>query len=201
MRITTASRFASRIVCRVLATLLLIATTIILLTSGTQGSTNVGVKAGLITDASVDFTGKNESTGSFDLETGQSWSVQASVELPLYSSFRSILALDYHRLGDLGKSEMILQGSFGIRYHWETRSQRFAVRPGAAVGYGYLGETSVTGSGNLILLNLSTEFIIFSESGTGFVIETAGLWSLTGGNDDYDIEAGPMFLVRAGLRF
>ena len=164
-------------------------------------TSNVGVKAGFVSDATLDFDNKTTASNTFELETSQSWSVQGFLELPLRGNFHSVLALDYNNLGNIGKSEMLLVGSCGARYNWEMNSDRFAIRPGVALGYGYLGDTHVSDAANLLMLNLSSEFVIFSMSGTGFIFETGLLWALTGGNGDYDIDGGPLLQVRGGLRF
>ena len=181
----------------------LCATVILLLCVGQSRAvtSNVGIKAGVVTDATLNFADKTTSSNTFELETNQSWTVQGFVELPLRGNFHSILSLDYNNLGDLGKSEMLLTGSYGVRYHWEMNNARFAIRPGIALGYGYLGDTHVSDAASLLMLNLSSEFVIFSMSGTGFIFETGLLWALTGGNDAYDIDGGPLLQVRGGLRF
>ena len=164
-------------------------------------SSNVGVKAGFVADATLDFADKKTTSNTFELETNQSWSVQGFVELPLHGDFHSILALDYNNLGDIGKSEMLLVASYGVRYNWETNHERFAIRPGLALGYGYLGDTHVSDAAGLLTLNLSSEFVIYSTAGTGFMFETGLLWALTGGNESYDIDGGPLLQIRGGLRF
>ena len=163
--------------------------------------TNFGIKAGVMTDATLDFKAKNTQNTNFELDTQQSYSLGAFVQMPLYNRFKTILSLDYHRLGDVGKSEVILAAQAGARYDYETAHGRFAIRPGIAFGYGYMGDTRDSEEGNLILMNISNEFIVYAESGLGFILEIGGLWNLSGSNDDYDIEGGPTMLVRGGLMF
>ncbi|MBD3258096.1 hypothetical protein GF377_06650 [candidate division GN15 bacterium] len=189
----------SRILFRALCGML-----VVLLAGGSAAAfdTNIGVKAGVITDATFDFEPTSSDDTAFELDSQQSWSAQAFVEGPLYGNFRSVLSLDYHRLGNVGKSEMILQAGLGARYNFTLdRANRYAVGPGVSVGYGYLGDTRISDAGNLIMLTVSSEFVIFSEARTGFMFELAGLWALSGTADDFDVDGGPMLLVRGGLYF
>jgi hypothetical protein len=160
-----------------------------------------GIKGGFIMGGTAEGVLASTGQRSFKVTSDDSYSVEAFFEHDLFRMIRATLALDMHDLKFGDSAESVLDVSAGLKATFFTSDRRIAFRPGVLVGKAWLTEIGFVSESTYLTVKAFGEFVIYTERHVGFLIDICQLWAPSGGNDRYDITAGPMTLLRAGLVF
>ncbi len=160
-------------------------------------NTVIGVKGGLITGGEFwveDYP--------YDMESDMSFSFGSYLDHKLGEKITGGLYLDAHNLAVYEESSLLLDMGITIKALLGGKSSNLTFKPGIGFGYGMLGEIEglVDGS-NYFLLRGGCDVVVSTSSSLSWLGEVTIMGAAVGGNDDFDMGFGPMFLIRGGLAF
>jgi len=160
-------------------------------------STVIGVKGGLITGGEFwveDYP--------YDMETDMSFSFGSFLDHKLGEKITGGLYLDAHNLAVYEESSLLLDMGITIKAMLGGRGSNLLFKPGIGFGYGMLGEIEGLADGsNYFMLRGGCDVVVSTSSSLSWLGEVAIMGAAAGGNDDFDMGFGPMFLIRGGLVF
>jgi hypothetical protein len=159
----------------------------------------IGFLNGMTIDAHATDTAYYDA--SIDSDMGLS--VGFSLDQAVYRSFWVGLTIDLLQVrkgfgfGDY--SAKALNPALRFSLHLRAAGSRWSFRPGVACGVALLEEIYSFKSSQYLTLRPFLQAVCHVSPKTGILFELNEFQTLQGGNDDYDIEAGPTFGLRIGL--
>jgi len=155
-----------------------------------------GIKAGLLSPGDYRIDG-------FDWETEAQYSFEIFMDFPVISRLYAGAAIDIHevRVRSVEESKPLLDFSLAVKYRLPATNGSLIFSPGASGGYSFLQEYMNYKDIRMWTVKLFMEFIWKFGDKVGLLVEMGPAWAPSGGNDDHDITAGPMFLLRGGIVF
>lgn len=166
-------------------------------TADTNWTILFGIKGGIITPGTVYLN------DNFEIDTDLSYSVGGFLDYRLAPKLTGGLAIDFNNISLFEVSNTLLDMGFTLKALVGSNTGRITFKPGIGFGFG-LGISSdledVEGS-KYFTGRAITEVAIALRGKTSLLIEGNLYFSPAGGNDEYDITFGPMFLIRGGFAF
>lgn len=170
---------------------------------GKKARGEFGVMLGYLGGMTIETHAKDTaySDGSIDSDMGLSAGV--SFDQHLYRSFWAGLTIDLFQVRKeiwvVGISARALNPSLRLSFHLQQAGSHLSFRPGVACGVALLEEVLDYKASQYVTLRPFLQTVCHLTSQTGLLIETSMFQTLQGGNNDYDIDAGPSFGLRIGL--
>lgn len=167
---------------------------------GFKNKTTVfGLKGGLITSGTV-YVGNGV---DFDFETDGSYSFGGFLDYKLAPKFLGGLTVDIHNISAFDESKTMLNLGATLKAMIYSETSNVMFRPGISLGYGSLGAIEAVGVESSQYFNVGgfVEVVYSMPGGLSWLGEAAIYAGPSGGNSDYTITFGPMFLIRGGVAF
>ncbi len=170
---------------------------------GKQARGEFAVMFGFLDGMTIDARAKD--TGFYDasIDSDMGWSAGASFDQGVFRSIWLGLTIDVFQLrkeilgGDITAKS--INPALRLSVHYQPKGSQWSLRPGVACGAALLEEVFRYKASQYVTLRPFLQVVCRLTPRTGFLIETNMLKTLRGGNDNYDIKAGPSFGVRIGL--
>jgi hypothetical protein len=173
-------------------------------TEGYKPRGEVGVMFGFLNGMKFDAHPKDpaDSTRLVDTDTGLSGGI--SFDRVLYRSCWLGLTIDLFQVRkDATVSQDItakaMNASLRLSFHYRPAESQWSFRPGVACGIALVGEFLDFKAGQYLTLRPFFQTVCHLSNRTAFLMEVSMFQTLQGGNDDYDIDAGPAWGFRVGL--
>jgi hypothetical protein len=163
------------------------------------GPGGFGMKVGHIGQGNVVYQRTEAGSVSDTAETDGNLSGGVFFEKSIVGGLRAVVTIDIHKIKLYGPSALALDGGVGLRYSWINPTGLIGLRPGVTVGYAVLPEVWQFRSSKYVTIKPQFEVVFYSEHGTGMLVEVGALYLISGGNNQYDISAGPMIMFRMGM--
>jgi len=160
----------------------------------TAKNTVYGLKAGLI-------TGGEFWIGGADPGTSASFSFGGFMDYKLGEKITGGLALEFHNMTNEDDGNILIDIGITLKAQIAKPSSKFIFRPGIGLAYGILGELGPAEGSNYFVLKGGSDMIIKSSNNFNWLVDVQIIGAPTGGNDDYEMTFGPMFLLRGGVVF
>jgi len=170
---------------------------------GKKARGEFGVMIGFLDGMEIDAHAKDSaySDGSIDSDMGLSCGV--SLDQGLYRSLWVGLTIDLFLVRKdiwvVQYSARALNPSLRLSLHLRQAGSRWSFRPGVACGVALVEEILSYKASQYVTLRPFLQTVYHITPQTGLLIEGCIFTTLQGGNNDYDIEAGPSFGARIGL--
>ena len=170
---------------------------------GKKATGEFGVMIGFLDGMTINAYAKDStnSDGSIDSDMGLSGGI--SFDQAVYRSFWAGLTIDVFQvrkeIAFLEVSARTLNPALRLSFHIRSAGSNWSVRPGIACGVALLEEVSGYKASQYVTLRPFLQTVCYLTPETGFLIEASVFQTLQGGNDDFDIDAGPSFGLRVGL--
>jgi hypothetical protein len=160
-----------------------------------EKTTIIGLKGGLITSGTV-------SAEDVEFDTDLSYSLGAFGDYQLAPKFSGGIAVDLHNISVSDESKMLLNFGVTLKAMISGENSSMAFRPGLLIGYARLPEIEGrTKSSQYFTVGGLVEIAFSTQNSVSFFTE-AGIYAApSGGNSEFDITFGPMFLLRGGVYF
>ncbi len=162
-------------------------------------STVFGLKAGFITSGTV-YVGNGV---DFDFETDGSYSLGGFLDYKLGPKFLGGLTVDIHNISAFDESETLLNLGVTRTALIYSETSKLTFRPGISLGYGSVGGIEGAGveSSQYFTVGGLVEVVYSMPGGLSWLGEVAIYAGPSGGNSDFSITYGPLFLIRGGIAF
>ena len=154
----------------------------------------VGLKAGFLHRAK--FT-----VNKTEYESKMGLSVGVFFDVPAYSLTMLSVAADFRDIQILDHRQWMLDLSVGLKPTIYNERSQLAVKPGVAVGFGYLADIGWLGSTTYLTLKASTEVLFLVSRKYAYVAEFVVFSAPSGGNSQYEISTSPTVSVRVGVMY
>ena len=154
----------------------------------------VGLKAGFLHKAT--FTVNDT---AYDSRMGLN--VGVFFDVPLYSLTMVSIAADFRDIQILDHRQWMLDLSLGLKPTIYKERSRLAVKPGVAVGFGYLADIAWLSSTTYLTLKASTEVLFLVSRKYAYVAEFAVFAAPVGGNKELEISTSPTVSIRVGIMY
>ena len=166
--------------------------------NGFRNKTTVfGIKGGLITSGTVYVE------DIFDFNTDGSYSLGGFLDYKLGPKFLGGLAVDIHNISAFDESETLLNLGVTLKAMIYSETSSVTFRPGISLGYGSVGGIEGAGveSSQYFTVGGLVEVVYSMPGGLSWLGEVAIYAGPSGGNSDFSITYGPLFLIRGGIAF
>ena len=152
----------------------------------------VGIKGGILSGT--------ETRGDLRLRTSWDKSLEVFFEFPIVKRTAIQFAFDFHNFHVNRVDNWMIDVNLALKPTFRLKRANVNVKPGAAVGYGYVGIfTSYFEATRYLTVRGFVEADFIIDPKKAWLIEFSTLFTPTGGNDEYDLRVGPVFMLRFGL--
>ncbi len=153
----------------------------------------VGVKLGILSEGAF--------KADYRRETDLAVSGEIFADLPLFHRVYFMVAFDFHKV-ELGQHEQfMLDGAAGLKTVIVHRRLNMEFKPWVTVGMGHLNKINYYGTTDHLTIKLGFETHFGVSRKMSWLAELTTLYSPSGGNNEYNVTLGPMFMLRFGLAF
>ncbi|HUV31030.1 MAG TPA: hypothetical protein VMY05_08090 [Acidobacteriota bacterium] len=161
-----------------------------------------GLKVGWLAPGTVKIDGVEH-------ETRGTYSFGAFFDFPMGRGFHYGFAVDFHHMswdihvgpGACVSGNTLIDISAGLKMLLAPAGGRVALRPGVAVGFGFVRNPERLTGSNYLAIRAGMELLVAPDSRLGLLSEVAVWYTPTGSNGEVDIIIGPLLLIRAGIVF
>ncbi|MDH4157284.1 MAG: hypothetical protein OEW00_08425 [candidate division Zixibacteria bacterium] len=154
----------------------------------------VGLKAGFLHKATFTVN-KTEYDSKMGLNVG------VFFDVPAYSLTMVSVAADFRDIQILDHRQWMLDLSIGLKPTIYKEKSRLAVKPGVAVGFGYLPDIAWLSSTTYLTLKASTEVLFLVTRKYAYVAEFMVFSAPVGGNRQLEISTSPTISLRLGVMY
>jgi hypothetical protein len=160
-----------------------------------------GIKAGLVSQTTISFSGH---------QYGSKFAMSGGIffEFPLSDRFMLGLSGDLHNviMNQIEDNEPFLDVSVGPKYLAVVESANIAVKPGAAIGFGYLGPMGPKFARKIartsyMTWRISSEVLFLSQRQHAYLTELVLMGTAFGRNSEVEVTTNPTFLIRFGIMY
>jgi hypothetical protein len=163
------------------------------------GAGEFGIKFGILGEGDVEYREQGSHASPETMTTESSYSGGAFFSQRLYRRLHWTVGLDIHYMRDRFSGQAGLDAAAGLKYRWVDPSGSVSVRPAALLGFGIIPDVWRFKSSQYMTFKIMLELAFLTKKGTGLLIEVGRLRTFSGSDGTYDIEAGPMTLIRGGV--
>lgn len=160
---------------------------------GRQTRADLSIKAGLISGMDM--------TGSRDLESGIGLSFQLGASLPLGSKLYVPFSFDFHNISISRENSLMIEPSLGLKGRFYFPKSEITLRPGGAIGFGYLSDQGDLRASQYLTYKLFAEALFKMDDRRFWVAEVAFFDAPIGSSKGDEVKLGPGLLVRFGVAF
>jgi len=168
---------------------------------GPKHRTQVGFKAGIITQTDFNSVPKVDSLKESIDRTKVGLSFQLSFDAPVGPWLLTSLSFGVHDIQVVAKRFMMLDIGIALKYPIYKEANKLAWRPTIGIGWGYLGDGEFLDQSSFTTGKIGLEGVFYSNRRYAYTGEMMLYGSLSGGNDDYRVTFGPTFLLRLGVLY
>ena len=160
-----------------------------------------GFKLGVIDGTTVKYERKLEPKFKSKIDTEASLAFGVFFEQNLYRKIRGQFSIDVlDLLGDPGsENEQLLEFSLGPIFRIRSDDGRFEMRTGTSIGHARLAKVFLFKDSDYMILNTQLEVALYSLKRAGLIFEFRSFWTLSGGDREYDVSGGPIYVFRFGV--
>ena len=151
--------------------------------------------------AKVGFMSRGNVGGDFDLQTEVGSTGQIYTDFPLWGRLFGAAAFDFYYMEIVHDNNIMIDASFGLKYEFRMSHSNMLLRPGVAIGYGFLPEINQIRASNYATVKVFLETHFPVSIKRAVVCEVGVFGAPTGGNAAVDVTLGPAYFVRVGLAF
>lgn len=159
-----------------------------------EKNTVIGVKGGLISSGTVFVE-------DFEFDTDMSYSLGGFLDYRLAPKLLGGVAVDVHNISAFDESETLFNVGLALKAIIAGETSNLMFRPGLVIGYGSLGSTAETESSQYFTIGGNAELIFMTQGSFSWLGEVGIYAGPSGGNSEFDITFGPMFIIRGGIVF
>lgn len=152
-----------------------------------------GAKVGLMSRAHVG--------GDLDLQTEVGSTAQVYADFPMWGRLFGTAAFDFYYIELVRNNNVMIDASLGLKYELKLTHANMMLRPGVAIGYGFLPEINAIRASNYATIKVFLEAHFPVAIKRTVVCEVGLFGAPTGGNATYDLTLGPAYCLRVGLAF
>jgi hypothetical protein len=163
-----------------------------------------GIMFGFLDGMALDVYDKDSGHKVSSIDTDMGLSGGASFDQGIYRSLWVGVTIDLFQVrksvgmfGDV--SARVLNPSLRLSFHQRQVGSLWSFRPGVACGVALVEEIFGYKASQYVTLRPFLQTVCHLTNKTGLLFEISEFQTLQGGNDNYDIEAGPAWGFRVGL--
>ncbi len=150
-----------------------------------------GVKVGILSEGAF--------KADYRRETDLAASGEVFADLPLFRRTYFAIAFDFHKI-EVGQHEQfMLDAAAGFKTVIVHRRLDMEFKPWATVGMGHLNKINYYGETNYLSIKLGFETHFAISRKTSWLVELTTLYCPVGGNREYNVIYGPVYMIRFGL--
>lgn len=160
-----------------------------------------GIKGGFLLGSRVRID-NGRSISTIDTEAGLTGGI--FLDIPQSEKIIAGVALDLYDVQPARSPERrkFLDASISVKWRFPTERQRVEIRPGLAIGFGYLAAIGFIEEPTRYITTKAIFEVVFLRSRRfQYYLETAVVASPFGGNSDLDITFRPTLIFRGGAGF
>jgi hypothetical protein len=171
---------------------------------GKKAKGEFGIMVGFLGGMTVKFEDKECGVFSGSMETDAGISAGLFFEQKVFGPVFAGVTIDYYKVQNeltefYGGSPRSLGLALRISGHMQSDNGLWVFRPGVASGVTLLGQIGYVKTSQHVTIKPFIEAVYRASPKVGLIAEIGIFSSVWGGNDCYDIEAGPTTLIRFGV--
>jgi len=152
-----------------------------------------GAKVGIMSRANI--------RGDLYLRTEIGSTAQVYADFPVWRRFYLATSFDFYYIELVRNNDVMIDGSLGVKYEFLLPRANMLLRPGIAIGYGFLPEINEIRATSWATVKTFMETHFTINPRRAFVCELAVMGAPVGGYGSLDLTLGPAFMLRVGLAF
>ncbi|HUV31028.1 MAG TPA: hypothetical protein VMY05_08080 [Acidobacteriota bacterium] len=152
----------------------------------------VGIRAGIIGRATIDYGAERNLQSMIDLSLGLFW------EVPFTRHAYSGIWIDGHNIEAAGQQQFLLDVSLPVAYAYEFPRARMLLRPVIAFGLGHLANITFMDATSYLTIKVLVQLHFLLPKQRAWIIELGVFHAPVGGNSKLDVSIGPAVLLRLG---
>ncbi len=157
-----------------------------------------GIRGGLFGGGDIDIN-------DWEYQTENYYTIGGFWDMPITKNLYAGLSLDFngvnvkvfrHKMEDV-----LINTSLNIKGHFPFHDHQVVFQPGIGFGYAIMDEFIIIRDSDYLTMRAFGEMIVYATGRYGFIGDMGFLWVLSGGDDNYDVSTGPLFVIRGGIVF